>query len=147
MTLSLDGYDVLRRIGAHAAAFAAVKGDVAKTAEMLVKKQLKSKGTDLASLRTLVVVLGHDTLALVLETCSAGELRGFLKTFDPSCDVAKIRDSASARRHLLALAEGRIRPAKASAVAGKPSRWRNALPKFKAASPFGTRAMGAKSEV
>ena len=51
MSLALDAYDILRRIGSNPELFAGLRGAVAEVAEELVKRELTAKSLDLETFR------------------------------------------------------------------------------------------------
>ena len=149
MTLALDAYDILRRIGANPELFAGLRGAVAEVAESLVMKELTSKSLDVESFRALVGALGDENVALILQTLAPGDVLALARNVDPHHAKARSKDVAWAERHLMDLALGRSQPAaerprptksriKASKTAKTPAR--------KRPTPFGTGAMGAKSD-
>jgi hypothetical protein len=149
MTLALDAYDILRRIGANPELFARLRGAVAEVAESLVMKELTSKSLDVESFRALVGALGDENVALILQTLAPGDVLALARTVDPHHAKTRSKDVAWAERHLMDLALGRSRPA---AERPRPAKPKVKSPKArtarsrKKASPFGTGAMGAKSE-
>lgn len=155
MTISLDGFEVLCRIGGSPEAFPSIKADVARLAEALVRKQMLAKPTDLAMFQDLVGALGDDTVGLVLQTFSAEELKTLVKKLDPHNSQLKAEDAWRMEKHLLALAHRRTRPkskprskVRAKGKAAAPVRAAKALraacdPKRRAPCPLGTASMGA----
>lgn len=148
MTLALDAYDILHRIGSNPELFSGLRGAVAEVAEGLVKKELMSKSLDIENFRALVGALGDENVALILQTLAPADVLALARTLDPHHAKAKTKDVAWAERHLMDLALGRSEPAAEGARRTKP---KSKTPKPKAArprkkaSPFGTGAMGAKS--
>lgn len=148
MTLALDPYDILRRIGSNPELFAGLRGAVAEVAEGLVKKELTAKSLDIETYRALVGALGEENVALILQTLAPADVLALVRTLDPLHAKAKSKDVGWAERHLLDLAIARANPASAGSSKTKPKgkalKLRKA-PSRKRASPFGTGAMGAKS--
>ena len=143
MALTLDGYDVVSKIGASPTIFPALKAELAKNAEALIKKQLKDKNLDLVGLRAVGNTLGEETIALVLELSKPAEVKSIAKKIDKHWVASVGNESLSTRRRLLDLAFGRTeladRPIRSTS---RPTRAASAKPK--AASPFGTSAMGVR---
>jgi hypothetical protein len=148
MTLALDAYDILRRIGSNPELFCGLRGAVAEVAEALVKKELTSKSLEIENFRALVGALGDENVALILQTLAPPDVLALARTLDPHHAKVKSKDVAWAERHLMDLALARSQPAAEGARRTKP---KAKTPKAKAArprkkaSPFGTGAMGAKS--
>ncbi len=148
MTLALDAYDILRRIGANPELFSGLRGAVAEVAEDLVIRALTSNALDLEGFRALVGALGEENVALILQALAPGDVRALVRTLDPNHAKSRSKDVTWAERHLMDLALGRAQPAierprtaKSKPKASKPPK----APARKKASPFGTGAMGAKS--
>jgi hypothetical protein len=164
MSLALDAYDILRRIGSNPELFAGLRSSVAEVAEDLVKRELTSKSLDLETFRALVGALGEENVALIIETLEPDDVLALVRTLDPRYAKARSKDVASAERHLMDLAMGRAGSDAASMPARRakpaPPRTKSAAKKKSArkpaskaspatsrrrASPFGTAAMGAKA--
>lgn len=155
MSLALDAYDILRRIGSNPELFAGLRGTVAEVAEDLVKSELTAKTLDVETFRALVGALGDENVALILQTLAPADVLALARALDPQHAKARSKDVAWAERHLMDLASGRAEPvevvpeAKSITKPKKPAGKRPAQPKpaapRKRASPFGTAAMGAKS--
>jgi hypothetical protein len=147
MTLALDAYDILRRIGANPELFSSVRGAVAEVAEDLVIRAMTSKSLDLESFRALVSALGEENVALILQALAPGDVLALARTVDPHHGKARSKNVAWAERHLMDLALSRSKPAAESARRTKAKSKRSrAAASRRGASPFGTAAMGAKSE-
>jgi hypothetical protein len=150
MTLALDAYDILRRIGSNPELFAGLRGAVAEVAEGLVKKELTSSSLEIESFRALVGALGEENVALILQALAPGDVLALARTIDPYHGKARSKDLAWAERHLMDLALGRSQPVSERAPGAKsrtkPSKPRSSVAARKRASPFGTGAMGAKSD-
>jgi len=150
MTLALDAYDILRRIGSNPELFAGLRGAVAEVAEALVKKELTSGSLDIESFRALVGALGEENVALILQALAPGDVLALARTIDPHHGKPRSKDLAWAERHLMDLALGRAEPAAADGARRPRPKARLSRskqpPTRKRASPFGTGAMGAKSD-
>jgi hypothetical protein len=79
MSLALDGYDILRRIGANPNASSALKADLAKTAETLLKKQLKDRALSLEGYKSVLDVLGEVPMRMMLEAMTPPEILALAK--------------------------------------------------------------------
>ena len=144
MPLTLDGYEVLSRIGSNAFAFPDLNDDLAKAAETFVKKQLNARTLTLDGFRALVAALGDETVLLVFEILKARQLTNLARRLDPHHPNVDDGDAAWAKRHLLDLAHGRIAPAVAPEKVSLLARTRSTFSKPPIADPFGTSAMGAR---
>ena len=149
MTLALDAYDILRRIGSNPELFSGLRGAVAEVAEALVRKELTSKTLDIETFRSLVGALGDENIALMLQTLAPADILGIARTVDLHHAGSKSKDAGWAERHLMDLALGRSEPAvegaRRSKPKGKSPKSNATASRKKRASPFGTGAMGAKS--
>jgi len=150
MTLALDAYDILRRIGSNPELFSGLRGAVAEVAEGLVMKELTSKSLGIENFRALVGALGDENVALILQTLAPADVLALARNLDPHHAKARSKDVAWADRHLMDLALCRSEPAAERARGAKPKPKikapnPRAAPALKKASPFGTGAMGAKS--
>jgi hypothetical protein len=110
MSIALDGFEVLRRLGKHADAFAVVRADVDKAAGALVLKCLKAKSTGINELREIHKALGPDQFGLVLENLKDAEMKAILTRLDKHHPELKGATSAWRRPHMKALAEGSSDP-------------------------------------
>jgi hypothetical protein len=148
MTLALDAYDILRRIGSNPELFCGLRGAVAEVAEALVKKELTSKSLEIENFRALVGALGDENVALILQTLAPADVLALARALDPHQAKLRSKDAGWAERHLMELALGRSKPvaegARGAKLKPKASKPRAAAARKKA-SPFGTGAMGAKS--
>lgn len=75
MTLTLDGFAVLRRIGDNRAAFPELEAKVAALAERLLKTELASHALDTRAFAAIVDAVGADAVSLVVESLKPSELR------------------------------------------------------------------------
>ncbi len=151
MTLTLNGYDVLARIGKNPDAFSGIKSEVAAIGEALIKSELVSPEMTLARLKSLVAVLGEDATSLVLQLLSERQLQNLLTAVDPNIRQTPGPLVLWAERHLVDLAQGRKAPARAVRVkkngntdAKPPAAGKATKPKKKVAKPLGTRSMSAR---
>jgi hypothetical protein len=110
MSIALDGFEVLQRIGKHAEVFAAARVDVDKAARALVVKCLKAKSTGYDALRLIYAALGRDPFELVLEGLKDAEVKTVLTRVDKHHPDLKAAEAGWRRRHLKALAEGTSDP-------------------------------------
>lgn len=105
MTLTLDGFEVLRRIGASPAAFPNLEHEAAAIAESIVTTELLSKELDRQGFAALLDALGEDALALVVETLTQRQLRAIAKSIDPS--LRKRGGALLTARQLIEFVRGR----------------------------------------
>jgi hypothetical protein len=119
MSIALDGFEVLRRLGKHADVFAAVRADVDKAARALVVKCLKAKSTGINELHQIYKALGPDQFGLVLENLKDAEMKTILTRLDKHHPELKAATSAWRRQHLKALAEGSSDPSSPPPKAAK----------------------------
>jgi hypothetical protein len=110
MSIALDGFEILRRLGKHADAFAVVRADVDKAAGALVLKCLKAKSTGINELRGIHKALGPDQFGLVLESLRDAEVKTILTRLDKHHPELKSATQAWRRQHLEALADGSSDP-------------------------------------
>ena len=153
MTLSLDGYDVFRRIGSNASLFPDLKAEIARLAEALVRKHLTQRPLDITGWSRIVAVLGDDTIGLVLQTLDPVALKGLVRQLDPHWTPGKSRKGTSVEKHLIDLAHKRRRRSRKAPAAAKLQKEPRARalraksdPARRAASPFGTTSMGPDRE-
>lgn len=149
MTLTLDGYDVLARIGRNPDAFVSVKSEVAAIAEALIKSELVSPEMTLARFKSLVTVLGEDATSLVLQLLTEHQFRALLEAIDPHVRLTSGPTVLWAERHLMDLAKGRKVPARATKAKapGKAPAKVKPGPKAKNRKPekaLGTRSMSPR---
>src|SRR5277367_3610880 len=110
MTLALDGFEVLRRLGKHAEVFAIVRADVDKQARALVVKCLKAKSVGFDALREVHKALGEEQFGLVLEGLKDAEVKTILTRLDKHHAELKGGTASWRREHLLELAKGSSAP-------------------------------------
>jgi hypothetical protein len=120
MSIALDGFEVLRLLGKHAALFGAIRADVDKAARALVVKALKAKTLDLAALRAIARALEGDPIELVLEGLGDADVTALLGKVDKYHPELKTSAMPWRRKHLKALAEGLAEPVAAPLQAAKP---------------------------
>jgi hypothetical protein len=119
MSIALDGFEVLRRIGKHADVFAAVRADVDKAARALVTKCLKAKSVGLEGLREIRGALGDEPFVLLVEGLKDTEVKSVLTRIDKHFADLKEGSAAARRGHLIALAAGQAEPSPPPAKAAK----------------------------
>ena len=110
MKVVLDSYDLLRAIGAHREAFAAIDQLVRKQATALLTAQLKHKALDLQRYRVICGATGGETFELFLDAADDKLLKAIAKKIDPYSPLTKAGDADELRAHLLHLAHVRIEP-------------------------------------
>jgi hypothetical protein len=127
MTIALDGFEVLRRLGKHADVFAVVRADVDKQARALVVKCLKAQSIGFDAVREVYKVLGQEQFGLVLDGLKDAEVKTILTRLDKHHPELKGGTTAWRRKHLLELAKGSSDPSPSptkpekKAAAGKKS--------------------------
>lgn len=139
MTLSLDGFEILRRIGASPAAFPSLEHEAAAIAETIVTTELLSKDLDRQGFAALLDALGEDTITLVLETLTQRQLRALAKSID--FHAGKRGGALLTAKQLIEFVRGRT----ATDIVEQPDPDQHA-PKGKAsrtATPLGTGSMRA----
>ena len=110
MALEVDGFVVLRTIGVHPHIFKAVVADTAMAARRLVVRQISHKNTGLKTVRDIRGLLGPEAFSLIIDGMSDAQIRSLTTRLDQHAAPAKIADG-TARRHVLALADGSVQPA------------------------------------
>lgn len=110
MGLELDGVAVLRSIATHPRAFPNIEAGARKAARALVIAQLKAKTADVEMLREIRLALGNE-FSLLADGMSDAEVKSLLSKFDRHHPELKGAQEEWRRRHLMALAEGRVEPA------------------------------------
>lgn len=128
MSIALDGFAVLRKLGKHAGAFAPVRSDVDKAARALVVKCLKAKSVGIDGLRDISSALGEDQFELVVEGLKDAETKSILTRLDKHHPEVKTGTAAWRREHLLAVAQGKADPSAPRAKAPKTSSPKKAKP-------------------
>jgi hypothetical protein len=110
MTLDVDGFAVLRSIGSHPDAFAAVAAGVAKSARTLVVKQIAHKGTGLNGLRAILAAVGQEAFGLITDGMSDAQIKSLTVRLDKHNLELKTANVATRRLHVRALADGSAQP-------------------------------------
>ncbi len=119
MSIALDGFHVLQRLGKHSDLFVVVRADADKAARALVVKCLKSKSLGLDSMRQIQEALGGDQFSLVLEGLKDADVKSILARLDKHVPELKTGTTMWRRQHLQALAEGEAYPFPPPAKAAK----------------------------
>jgi hypothetical protein len=114
--LEVDGFAVLRNIGSHPDIFAALARDIARTARMLVIKQIAHKDTGLETVRSIHAAVGPEAFRLIMDGMSDAQIKSLALRVDRHAPQARAEDGA-ARRHLLALVEGSVQPSERQGAA------------------------------
>ena len=128
MSIALDGFEVLLRLGKNANVFAAVRVDVDKAARALVVKCLKSKSVGIDALRQIQKALGGDQFELLIEGLKDAELKSMLTRLDKHHPEVKTGSAAWRRQHLKALADGSEAPSPPPVKAKKAAKKAKAEP-------------------
>jgi hypothetical protein len=132
MSIALDGFELLRRLGEHADTFAVVRADVDKQARALVVKCLKSKSIGFDALGEIYKALGEEPFGLLLDGLKDAEVKSIVTRLDKHHPELKGGAPAWHRKHLKALAEGTSHP---SAPPAKPVKKPKASKKASEAEP------------
>lgn len=119
MSIALDGFAVLQKVGTHADVFVAIRADADKAARALVVKCLKAKSSGLDSIRAIRSALGDEPFALLLDGLKDTEIKSVLTRVDKHFADLKQGTAAARRLQLAALAEGSAQPSLAPAKAAK----------------------------
>ena len=129
MAITLNGFEVLQRIGSHPDVFAKVRADVDKQARSLVVKCLKHKSSDLDALREIYKALGQEPFGLVVEGLKDSEIKTILTRLDKHHPDVKGGVSAWRNQHFKALAEGTVQPSDPPAKPAKKTKASKKEPK------------------
>jgi hypothetical protein len=121
MSIALDGFEVLRRIGKHAELFAPVRGEVDKQSRALVVKYLKTKSVGLDALREVREALGQELFALVIDGLKDTDIKSILTRLDKHHPDVKAGTMSWRRQHLNSLLDGASIPQAAPVKAKKTS--------------------------
>jgi uncharacterized protein (DUF4415 family) len=119
MSITLDGFKVLRRLGENADAFAPVRVDADKTARGLVVKCLKAKTTGIDGVRAIHQALHDKQFELIVEGLKDAEVKSLLTKIDKHHPELKTQNAQWRRRHLIALTSGAAEPSAPSVKAKK----------------------------
>ena len=124
MPLDIDGFAVLGAIARKPDAFPALSGDIAKTARMLVVKQLKDKSLTIDAFCALADAIEVEHLGLVADALGDADLKSLLTKLDKQNAAIKEAAPQAQRKHLMDLASGQVRPTVKAAPAKvqKPSK-------------------------
>jgi hypothetical protein len=117
MRIDIDGFAVLRGIGAHRAAFPDLGAEAAKTARALVTRQIAAKATGLKSLRDIRSAIGDDAFALILDGLTDAQIASLVTKLDKNHPERASAKPDWRRRHVAALVNGSVEPA--AKAAGK----------------------------
>jgi hypothetical protein len=110
MALDVDGFAVLRSIGSHSDAFAAIAADVAKAARTLVVKQIAHKDTGLRILRDIRAAISPEAFGLIADGMTDAQIKSLAVKLDKHNSQVKASNGAARRLHVLALADGSAQP-------------------------------------
>jgi hypothetical protein len=110
MALEVDGFAILRTVGVHPHVFKAIVADTAKAARSLVARQIAHRNTGLKTVRDIRGLVGPEAFSLIMDSMSDAQIRSLMAKLDRHAAAAKIADG-TARRHVLALADGSVQPA------------------------------------
>jgi hypothetical protein len=121
MALDVDGFAVLRSIGSCPDTFAAIARDIAKTARVLVVKQIAHKDTGLNVVRDIHAAVGAEAFNLIADGMSDAQIRSLAVKLDRHNPELKTANGAARRLHVLALAGGSTEPLEKAKSARKPT--------------------------
>lgn len=120
-------FAALKAIAAKPALFPAAAEEARKAVNLIIRAQLAAEGTDLALLKKIRTALDGEVFAEALDGVPAAKLKTLATRLDPH--AAAPADQQGRIRHLLALADGSVQPAKAPAPTAKATgRGRRAAP-------------------
>src|SRR5215468_5120675 len=120
MGLDVDGFAVLRSIGSHTEAFAAIAAEVTKMARTLVVKQIAHKDTGLQAVRAIRAAVGPEAFGLITDGMSDAQIKTLTVRLDKHNPVLKTANGAARRLHVRALADGSAQPSEKQKGASKP---------------------------
>jgi hypothetical protein len=121
MGLDINGFAVLRSIGSHPDAFAAIGAEVAKQARILLVKQIAHKDAGLKAVRDIRAAVGAEAFNLITDGMSDAQIKSLAVKLDRHNPELKATNGAARRRHVLALAEGAAEPLEKAKSARKPA--------------------------
>jgi hypothetical protein len=121
MALEIDGFAILRIVGVHPHIFKAIVADTARAARKLVATQITHKTTSLKTVRDIRGLVGPGVFSLIMDGMSDAQIKSLTTRLDRHAAPAKVADG-TARRHVLALAEGSVQPAEQPAEAPRKAR-------------------------
>lgn len=110
-----QSFTALKAISAKPALFPAAADEARKAVNLIVRAQLAAEGTDLATLKKIRGALEASVFAEALDGVPAAKIKTLAARLDPHAHASS--DQQARIRHLLALADGTIQPAKAPAQA------------------------------
>jgi hypothetical protein len=113
--LEVDGFAVLHSIGSNRDIFAALSRDIARTARMLVIRQIAHKDTGLDAVRSIHAAVGPEAFRLIVDGMSDAQIKSLALRLDKHAPQARAEDG-SARQHVLDLAEGAVEPSEKGAA-------------------------------
>lgn len=117
--LEVDGFAVLHSIASRPDIFAALARDIARTARTLVIKQIAHKDTGLDAVRSIHAAVGPEAFRLIIDGMTDLQIKSLTLRIDRHAPQARTEDG-SARRHVLALAEGALEPSQKPGTARAP---------------------------
>jgi hypothetical protein len=120
MGLDVDGFAVLRSIGSHTEAFAAIAAEVTKMARTLVVKQIAHKDTGLQAVRAIRAAVGPEAFGLITDGMSDAQIKTLTVRLDKHNPELKTANGAAQRLHMHALADGSAQPSEKQKGASKP---------------------------
>lgn len=119
MSIALDGFKVLRRLGENAEAFMTIRADVDKAARALIVKSMKAKSAGIDAMRAVHKALGDKQFELIVEGLKDAEVKSILTRIDKHHPDLKTQSVHERRRHLFGLSSGTDDPSAPVAKAAK----------------------------
>jgi hypothetical protein len=110
MALDVDGFAVLRSMGAHPEAFAGIAVQVARTARALVLKQITHKDTGLKMVRDIRAAVGPEAFSLITDGMSDAQVKALAFKLDRHNPELKTANETVRRLHVMTLAAGFAEP-------------------------------------
>jgi hypothetical protein len=110
MALDIDGFAVLRSIGAHHGTFPDIAADASKAARALVIKQIKAKNVQLKSIQGVRKAIGADSFNLILDGMPDAQIKTLVGRLDKSHPELKTSSPQWRREHVRALVAGSVEP-------------------------------------
>ena len=119
--LEVDGFSVLHSIGSHPDIFSALARDIARTARMLVIKQIAHKDTGLETVRDIRTAIGPEAFSLIADGMADAQIKSLAGKLDKHNLELKALSATARRHHVLALADGSAEPLEKQKSVPKPA--------------------------
>ena len=144
MVLDIDGFAVLRSIGAHHSTFPDIAADATKAARSLVIKQIKAKDMQLKSLRSISKAIGANSFNLILDGMPDPQIKTLVVKLDKNHPELKTSNPQWRREHVRALVAGSVGPTVKSSSAPKRQKTKKASDRSGTPELISYRSAGAK---